>query len=427
MFSFVSVIYDIQRYFSCLDRVRHTIVKALVPSPADVVIGSSSPANISQEVGKLLQINPRNREYRRAVQTSAVIASGQTSTADIQLLLLPPVRKKRSDALDKSMIYTIERAWRECSEESPNSKDVIRYELEDGTKVSHPAYSCYQRTIDIVEYLKRTFDVSLSLSVVSMHKPFYIRKGKVDTCMCHKCENIRLLKVAVTQSGRLINLPTAHVRALHILTTWTRTVLMAMRIRRTTSLRMPGRVLHEVCRFMVREIWYFALIFPTLSLVDVCTGAYKSEILDRVLCRRALPQWQQFCESDCGRQKCYGECDESGLCRHCTGGKFRRMLTSNNINIRLSSASKAKRIATKLLGAAQTAAYATAVTQAASNTIKYRSWGSTDGTATTAELLNRAATVNELIAYATDRFTCYALHVATLRRQKRKVPRATWS
>lgn len=124
-----------------------------------------------------------------------------------------PIRKDRKDKLTEKDITNIEEAWFEMSEVSPNTNDQITRRDWNGTETKHFRYNCFSRVVDIKNHLLNVKHLTYSDSSVRLHKPFNVKKGKNDTCMCSVCENIGLLQKAVMRNCKVFNRPTRLVKA----------------------------------------------------------------------------------------------------------------------------------------------------------------------------------------------------------------------
>lgn len=112
------------------------------------------------------------------------------------------------------------------------------------------------------------------------------------------------VKIAALQQADTIAGPLKEIKAHNVLTTSVRTALFVLRLRRNNSEKIRSLsplTVYNACNVVVREVLRFAIRFPTTTISDACRGAYKSEILDRVLCPAALPEWQQLQSHQCGK------------------------------------------------------------------------------------------------------------------------------
>ena len=82
---------------------------------------------------------------------------------------------------------------------SPNMRDIVhshpRNEEKDETHVAHYQYATVR---ELHHDFRESFpQLQASLDTFQELKPFYIKPGKQNTCMCSLCENVRLMMKAV--------------------------------------------------------------------------------------------------------------------------------------------------------------------------------------------------------------------------------------
>jgi hypothetical protein len=184
-------------------------------------------------------------------------------------------------------------------------------------------------------YIKREFSLSVGQTAVWLHRPDHVVNGKVNTCACLYCENICLLKQAVMHNAEVLRRPTLTVKAwytlLMVLTAWVYKWRISQRGRSQLQ-RMAGRSLFCLC-WVAAEILH-CRIFPTLDIVDTCRGAFKAEILERLLCRGALPAYVHLTRADCGCPQCFDQCTLEQRCPSCIGGAegvFQKLLLVDRV------------------------------------------------------------------------------------------------
>jgi len=180
-----------------------------------------------RDVTDELDLNRRNRYFAKAVvdktHMKEVLNGRDFDTCDprereiIVSLLTLRARKKRKDALTKKDLEDIEAAWVAKSEVSPNKNDVLRKKKANGDEQVVSVHECYNRIEDVRAWLIINKHKIFALSTVYINKPWYIRKGKPDTCMCHYCENIRLAKKATMDNAVLLGKNVAVIKAIYLL------------------------------------------------------------------------------------------------------------------------------------------------------------------------------------------------------------------
>jgi hypothetical protein len=325
-------------------------------------------------------------------------------------------KKTRSDALTKKDILDIEAAWVANCEVSPNAADVRKVDNNGNTKTI-PIHQFYNRIIDVRNYIIVHILKRFAISTVYIHKPWYIRKGKADTCMCHYCENIRLAQKATMDNYELLNRPTVTIRALYTLQKCcirtrnrTRSKLNFLSAKGNTLSYAQLRIqqLLNVIPVDTRTEEDINIRYPTMTLVSMCRGAYKSKILDKMLCQNAIPAYRQLCVQDKGESKCIGHCNMEDECNTCkTKAKILRFEAVPDADV-----SMMEKICDSVSCAMQDKFWKP------DDTITYCSWGDDTGENNTAECIEHVTAPVKFVDAFLNRLTKYAEHISTLRRSK---------
>jgi len=121
-------------------------------------------------------------------------------------------RKLRSDILTESDIKNIHNGWIQMTQVSPNQNDLcIFYKLvSDGepqryeTNQIHYNYNTIE---DIKDHINKTCATSYSAGSVYLNKPYYVKEGKIDTCLCEKCENMNEFIKCILNNKKKLNKP----------------------------------------------------------------------------------------------------------------------------------------------------------------------------------------------------------------------------
>jgi hypothetical protein len=146
----------------------------------------------------------------------------------------------------------------------------------------------------------------MSLTYFSDLKPWYVRKGTDDTCLCRNCEDFRLAKKAVTYQSNILQRPYRLLNVLRrLLYPYLITVLLKKKIEAEGGAMLLG-TRRAVLTFMR------AISLPLLSIGELCHNRSGSAVVRRLLCSNALPD-----NDHRGNPTCYGECARNQLCRHC--------------------------------------------------------------------------------------------------------------
>ena len=110
------------------------------------------------------------------------------------------IRQKRFDIVSTADRELAINWWDSNTEVSLNKKDVIRFRSKDKFST---AEHCIHRQYQTDEYIHSTFlkhsgCEKMSLTYFTDLKPWYVRKGTDDTCLCRNCDDFRLAKKAVS-------------------------------------------------------------------------------------------------------------------------------------------------------------------------------------------------------------------------------------
>ena len=117
-------------------------------------------------------------------------------------------RKFRSDRLPKSDRLLAEEFWKSSTEVSPNAKDVITLRNKGVEPIDHPVHRQYHINETIhTKFIEESSCKKMSLTIFNDCKPWYIREGKNDTCLCRTCEDFRLAKKAVSYNYNVLRKP----------------------------------------------------------------------------------------------------------------------------------------------------------------------------------------------------------------------------
>ena len=234
------------------------------------------------------------------------------------------IRQKRFDTISTADRALATNWWDSNTEVSPNKKDVIRFRSKDKSTVEHCIHRQYQTDEYIHSaFLKNSGCEKMSLTYFTDLKPWYVRKGTDDTCLCRNCEDFRLAKKAVTYHGEILDRP---YRLLNVMRRFIFPFLCTLRLIRQTRLEsglvlLPGTA--KIVFYLLR-----ASINPLLSIGGLCKNVSGSGIVKRLLCNNALPE-----KDHRGNPKCYGECAKIELCKDCydVNGGFKRIFRNREM------------------------------------------------------------------------------------------------
>jgi hypothetical protein len=144
----------------------------------------------------------------------------------------------------------------------------------------------------------------MSLTFFTDLRPWYVRKGTDDTCLCRNCKDFRLAKKAVTYQSEIL------IRPYRLLNVMRRFILPFLGTLRLIKDKKEGGLV--LLSGTPRIVFYLlrAPITPLLSIAALCRNVSFSDIVKRLLCKDALPH-----KNHRGNAKCYGECAKTDMCR----------------------------------------------------------------------------------------------------------------
>lgn len=225
-----------------------------------------------------------------------------------------------------------EQFWIANTEVSPNSKDVIRLRKEKSQIIEHMIHRQYRTNEAIhLSFLQESGVLKMSRTVFDDCKPWFVKPGKVDTCLCKVCEDFRLAKKAATYNYELLSRPYNNLRIIgRFLFAGCTTLKMMKRkyggYREYEKIPETKRMLPFLFK-CVRQVEVSCR--RPLCIHELCSsGMSMDNIVENVLCRRAMPTGDYI-----GKPCCYCECSKESFCASCIGPKGVMRRVYRNIKI----------------------------------------------------------------------------------------------
>ena len=194
--------------------------------------------------------------------------------------------------------------WDLSTEVSSNKKDVIRLHSKDKSPVlEHCIHRQYLTDEQIyTAFMEKSGCLKMSLTYFTDLKPWYVRKGTDDTCLCRNCEDFRLAKKAVTYHVNVLERPYLQ---LNVLRRFLLPYLLSLRLKK--QLESEGQ---SPSQGTIRITYHFfrSICLPLLSIGALCQKRSGSGIVKRLICPEALPD-----NDHRGSPSCYGECSKNQL------------------------------------------------------------------------------------------------------------------
>lgn len=382
-------------------------------------------------VFSLLEMKDRSKHAKRATDRRALLANscdthiqidehnkcvvGREGHKILHRFFQQPTRKLRKDKLTEKDIMNIADGWFEMSEVSPNTNDQITRRDYNGTETKYFRYNCFNRVVDIKNYLLNVKGLTYSNTSVGLHKPFNVKKGKNDTCMCSVCENAGLMQLAVIRNSKVLNRPTRLVKAYRVLSLLVKAIKLRYSLRSIPWVSSIGETKIVVsvrhCYIVVAALFHNYYDFPVQTIVDVCRGAHRSQICQRLMCFNALPKYGARNKKECGRARCLGEVSKGVECARCS--KSQNMLLHEDIK-----ADESDRIGELMKHLKFGTPDQSEKDWIATDSISYSAWANEEGTKVDSLLKVWEKTPIEFVTYFKEKIYEYAHHVNVLTRQR---------
>ena len=237
-------------------------------------------------------------------------------------------RAERSDVTDDKVVALAEACWRSCCETSPDKRDVMT--IDD---VEYTVYYQYKTTEEIhAEYVKE-YGVKYPLGLTTFRsvRPFNVRKGKINTCLCVKCEEARMVIRALKLNMRVLMRP-------YIIHFRLKRFLMSLRYllveNRAAGLVRNRDLPHDGTPIQRQRLFKFVhgMIshYNPLTLERLCAFNTLEDIASALLCEGAIPSGYRR-----GKPLCLGACPDDKICNLCRDGSIRSRLVYRNPDIEL--------------------------------------------------------------------------------------------
>jgi hypothetical protein len=147
--------------------------------------------------------------YNKAdeLERSKLINGGELNLILLEAAILAIQKNTRSDKISEYDRSLAETYWASMCAVSPNKKDVVKLKISPKVMEEHSIHRQYHTDEHIYDEFVKEKGIKMGQTVFIDCKPWYIRKGTADTCLCMTCEGFRLAKQAVTNNMELLNKP----------------------------------------------------------------------------------------------------------------------------------------------------------------------------------------------------------------------------
>lgn len=237
-------------------------------------------------------------------------------------------RAERSDVTDEKTVALAEACWRSCCETSPDKRDVMT--IDD---VEYTVYYQYKTTEEIFAEYQKEYGKKypLGLTIFRSIRPFNVRKGKINTCLCVKCEEARLVIRAMKLNMRVLMRP-------YIIFLRLKRFLLSVRylVASNITADLKRALPHDSTPIQRQRLFKFVHAFShcvnPLTFERLCAFNTLDEIASALLCQGALPSGYLR-----GKPLCLGACLETQICDVCRDGNTRSKLVYRNSLVELGS------------------------------------------------------------------------------------------
>lgn len=147
----------------------------------------------------------------------------------------------------------------------------------------------------------------MSLAIFNDCKPWYIREGKNDMCLCRTCEDFRLAKKAVLYNHSILKKPYTLRPAARFMRFFYCAIKASREVYGVSGYRDPLILTRGKLYYRIIQQFHFLRRTKTTIIELCCSGRSMDKIVDRVFCYQSMPKGDSRC-----RPKCYGQCDEVG-------------------------------------------------------------------------------------------------------------------
>jgi hypothetical protein len=176
-------------------RVAFCVIMSLILLPFSV---RTARGVTKKEMNDLFGLNGKSlllkHCYNKAdeLERSKLINGGELNLFLLEAAILAIQRNARSDKISEYDRSLAETYWASMCAVSPNKKDVVKLKISPGVIEEHSIHRQYHTDEHIYDEFVKEKGIKMGETVFIDCKPWYIRKGKDDTCLCTNCEGFRL-------------------------------------------------------------------------------------------------------------------------------------------------------------------------------------------------------------------------------------------
>lgn len=149
------------------------------------------------------------------LEIATVMNDGTKTLLMIENAVIPIERSDRSDKLPEHDKKLAQIYWKAMTVVSPNAKDLLKREISPGVIEEQMIQRQFHSDRYIWDHFLTDVKIKMGETIFVDCKPWYVRPGKDDTCLCVGCEDFRLAKQAVVYNMDLLDKPYLASRVLN--------------------------------------------------------------------------------------------------------------------------------------------------------------------------------------------------------------------
>lgn len=165
---------------------------------------------------------------------------------------------------------------------SPNAKDTVKYRKKGCAVVEHPVHRQYLTGEDLHKRFLIESSIIMGRTIFEDCKPWFIKPGKDDTCLCRTCEDFRLAKKAATYNFSILELP---YRASRIVAKFAFCAITTLRLLKGRKKKINPKLVFVILQQLN------SLHQCKRSINELCrSGMSMEKIVECILCHNAMPK-----------------------------------------------------------------------------------------------------------------------------------------
>lgn len=158
----------------------------------------------------------------------------------------------------------------------------------------------------------RHYKKKIGVKNFNLAKPWFIRPGPLNTCLCVHCEEFRLAKLAVARNSKLLLKPYTKLFAVRTIATFIISIRSSCQYITKSTTTATG-VVNALLKLPKFYYIYISNRCKVYNIYSICDSKYKSIVANRLMWTNALPRFGETSNELRGRLSCYGDCSNTLL------------------------------------------------------------------------------------------------------------------